>query len=176
MRGRFALKQTTRKPGVPSTAPRTTRTRSTSSAYTSVTCGVQRFTRRARRRCCQCTYRITHPRKIRARQTRARTPFTSRRLEWPTVTPTSPRQQARPASSLRRCVPTSTGTTDGTCLRSAASTWPTVRGGAASCQSTCLAPSFAPTWDTSAATSLGSRWSPAASRRAHGPRCCCTTC
>ena len=87
--------------------------------------------------------------------------------------PASPR--ARPASSQRPFARTSTGTTDGTCSQSVASMWPTVRGGAASCQSTCLVPSFSPTSDTSAATSLGSRSSPAASRRAHGPRCCCTT-
>ena len=40
VRGRVARKRTTRKPGVPYTAPRTVRTRSTSSAYTSVACGV----------------------------------------------------------------------------------------------------------------------------------------
>ena len=40
VRGRVALKRTTRKPGVPYTVPRTVRTRSTSSAHTSVACGV----------------------------------------------------------------------------------------------------------------------------------------
>ena len=40
VRGRVARKRTTRKPGVPYTAPRTVRTRSTSSAHASVACGV----------------------------------------------------------------------------------------------------------------------------------------